>query len=309
MFIFNPMSKTNKTIIPPTLKKGDQVAIIATARMVSLEFLLKAEETLSSWGLVCIRGENLLKEHHQYAGTDSERQKDLHWAMDDINIKAIICFRGGYGSVRLLKEINTETLLKSPKWIIGYSDITALHLFAHAQINIASIHGTMPINFSENTSEALNTLKALIFGDKYEISAAGHSNNRFGVAKAEIIGGNLAIIQSLMGTPFEIETKGKILFLEDIDEYLYNIDRMMWTLKLSGKLDQLAGLIVGGMTDMNDNNIPFGASAYDSIKEKVKEYDYPICFNFPSGHINDNRAIPFGIPLKLAIDKKGVSLK
>ena len=149
----------------------------------------------------------------------------------------------------------------------------------------------------------------MLFGDKYEISAAGHSNNRFGVAKAEIIGGNLAIIQSLMGTPFEIETKGKILFLEDIDEYLYNIDRMMWTLKLGGKLDQLAGLIVGGMTDINDNDIPFGASAYDSIKEKVKEYDYPICFNFPSGHINDNRAIPFGIPLKLAIDKKGASLK
>ena len=303
------MSKTNKTIIPSPLKIGDKVAIIATARKISIEILESGEQLLRSWGLEPLRGSNLQMVKHQFAGTDQQRHEDLQWALDHPNIKAVFCFRGGYGTVRILKELKTEQLINNPKWVIGYSDITALHLFLQSQLNMASLHGTMPINFIENTPDALNTLKALLFNEKYEIIAPAHHYNRTGISKAEIVGGNLAIIQSLMGTPYEINTKGKILFLEDVDEYLYNIDRMMWTLKLAGKLDHLAGLIVGGMTDVNDNETPFGADPYDSIIEKVSEYDYPVCFNFPTGHINDNRALPFSLQIQLIVQEKGAILK
>ena len=302
------MPKTNETIVPSPLKRGDHVAIIATARKVSIDILSKAEQILQSWGLVCLRSPNLLREHHQFSGSDDQRRSDLQWAMNEPDVKAIICFRGGYGTVRLLNQLDPKQLIEQPKWIIGYSDVTALHLYLNEQ-NVASIHGTMPINFLENSSGSLETLQALLFDSAYEVFATSHSFNRSGIVRSQAIGGNLAIVQSLMGTPYEIDTKGKILFLEDVDEYLYNIDRMMWTLKLSGKLDDLAGLIVGGMTDLNDNDKPFGSSAYESILEKVKDYNYPICFDFPAGHIHNNNAIPFGINLELMIDEKGVSLK
>ena len=302
------MPKTNETIVPSPLKRGDHVAIIATARKVSIDILSKAEQILQSWGLVCLRSPNLLREHHQFSGSDDQRRSDLQWAMNEPDVKAIICFRGGYGTVRLLNQLDPKQLIEQPKWIIGYSDVTALHLYLNEQ-NVASIHGTMPINFLENSSGSLETLQALLFDSAYEVFAPSHSFNRSGIVRSQAIGGNLAIVQSLMGTPYEIDTKGKILFLEDVDEYLYNIDRMMWTLKLSGKLNDLAGLIVGGMTDLNDNDKPFGSSAYESILEKVKDYNYPICFDFPAGHIHNNNAIPFGINLELMIDEKGVSLK
>lgn len=302
------MPKTNETIVPSPLKRGDHVAIIATARKVSIDILSKAEQILQSWGLVCLRSPNLLREHHQFSGSDDQRRSDLQWAMNEPDVKAIICFRGGYGTVRLLNHLDPKQLIEQPKWIIGYSDVTALHLYLNEQ-NVASIHGTMPINFLENSSGSLESLQALLFDSAYEVFAPSHSFNRSGIVRSQAIGGNLAIVQSLMGTPYEIDTKGKILFLEDVDEYLYNIDRMMWTLKLSGKLDDLAGLIVGGMTDLNDNDKPFGSSAYESILEKVKDYNYPICFDFPAGHIHNNNAIPFGINLELMIDEKGVSLK
>ena len=302
------MPKTNETIVPSPLKRGDHVAIIATARKVSIDILSKAEQILQSWGLVCLRSPNLLREHHQFSGSDDQRRSDLQWAMNEPDVKAIICFRGGYGTVRLLNQLDPKQLIEQPKWIIGYSDVTALHLYLNEQ-NVASIHGTMPINFLENSSSSLESLQALLFDSVYEVVAPAHSFNRSGIVRSQVIGGNLAIVQSLMGTPYEIDTKGKILFLEDVDEYLYNIDRMMWTLKLSGKLNDLAGLIVGGMTDLNDNDKPFGSSAYESILEKVKDYNYPICFDFPAGHIHNNNAIPFGINLELMIDEKGVSLK
>ena len=303
------MSKTTPTIVPPALKQGDRIGIIATARKISPELLVTAEDILRSWGLEPVRGANLFKEQHQFSGTDQERKADLQWAMDDTSIKAVICYRGGYGTVRLLQNLRPNQLQLKPKWFVGYSDITALHLFLSTQLNMASLHGSMPINFNENTSDALNTLRATLFGESLEIIASTHSCNRIGETSAEVIGGNLSILQSLMGTPYEMDTKGKILFLEDVDEYLYNIDRMMWTLKLAGKLDHLAGLIVGGMTDMNDNEIPFGSDPYNSIMEKVKGYNYPVCFDFPAGHINDNRAIPFGMKIQLAVKEKGVTLR
>ena len=302
------MSKTNKTIIPEALKKGDHIAIIATARKVDKTMLLSAEKLIRSWGLTPVRGANLLKEEHQFSGSDNQRYSDLQWAMDDSKIKAVFCYRGGYGTVRILEGLNAEKLQLYPKWFIGYSDVTALHQYLNTQVNMASLHGTMLINFKENTSVALSSLKKTLFGETTHITAVSNKLNRHGEANAKVTGGNLAILQSLMGTPYELDAKGKILFLEDVDEYLYNIDRMMWTLKLSGKLDQLAGLIIGGMTDMNDHEIPFGTDAYASIMEKVKEFSYPVCFGFPAGHINDNRTIPFGVDLSLTVDKKGAIL-
>ena len=297
------------TIVPSPLKKGDKVAIIATARKISIELLEQAESVFRSWDLEPLRGLNLTNKKYHFSGTDQQRQEDLQWAMDDSKIKAVFCFRGGYGTVRILKGLTDDQLVNNSKWIVGYSDITALHLFMQNQVGMASLHGTMPINFNENTPAALSTLRTLLFNEQYELLAPAHHYNRMGTTTGQIIGGNLAIIQSLMGTPYEIDTKDKILFLEDVDEYLYNIDRMMWTLKLSGKLDHLAGLIVGGFTEMKDNDLPFGADAYDSILEKVNEYDYPICFDFPAGHIDDNRAIPFGVTLQLKVEEKGVVLK
>ena len=303
------MSKTKNRINPPTLKKGDRIAIIATARKIYDELLDPVENILKDWGLIPVRGANLFKKHHQFSGTDDQRRSDLQWAMDDPDIKAVLWFRGGYGTVRILDGLNCEKLCQNPKWFIGYSDVTALHQYLNTQVSIASIHGTMAINFTENTSQALNSLQTVLFGQGTDISFDANINNRTGEVTAEVIGGNLAILQSLMGTPYEIDTNGKILFIEDVDEYLYNIDRMMWTLKLSKKLDQLAGLIVGGMTEMNDHEIPFGASPMESILEKVSDFSYPVCFDFPAGHIKDNRAFPLGERLNLKVSNEKVYLR
>ncbi len=303
------MSKSNKTIVPEALKKGDHIAIIATARKVDRSLLESAEQVIRTWGLEPIRGANLLSEEHQFSGSDDQRHSDLQWAMDDPRIKAVFCYRGGYGTVRILEGLSVDQLHLHPKWFIGYSDVTALHQYLNTQANMASLHGTMPINFNENTSAALTGLKKTLFGKRTHITASSNKLNRHGEANAEVIGGNLAILQSLMGTPYELATKGKILFLEDVDEYLYNIDRMMWTLKLSGKLNHLAGLIIGGMTEMNDHEIPFGTSAQESILEKVIDYNYPVCFDFPAGHIDDNNTIPLGVKLNLIVDKKGAILR
>ena len=309
MFIFNPVSKTKNITIPPSLKKGDHIAIIATARKINEDLLISAEDILKGWGLIPVRSSNLLKQHHQFSGSDSERRSDLQWAMDEPHIKAVLCYRGGYGTVRILDGLNCQKLCENPKWFIGYSDVTALHQYLNTQAAMASIHGTMAINFTENTTNALNSLKSIIFDKSVDVSFNSNVNNRTGEVTAEVIGGNLSIIQSLNGSTYDIDTQGKILFIEDVDEYLYNIDRMMWSLKLNGKLEHLAGLIVGGMTQMNDNEEPFGHTPFDSILEKVKDYNYPVCLDFPSGHINDNRAIPLGVKLKLNVSNDLTSLK
>ena len=303
------MSKTKNRIIPDTLKKGDRIAIIATARKIYDELLDPIENILKGWGLIPVRGANLFKEHNQFSGTDDQRRSDLQWAMDDPDIKAVLCFRGGYGTVRILDGLKCDKLCQNPKWFIGYSDVTALHQFINTQANMASIHGTMAINFTENTPSALASLKTVLLGQGTNITFDANSNNTTGEVTAQVIGGNLAILQSLMGTPYEINTNGKILFIEDVDEYLYNIDRIMWTLKLSKKLDQLAGLIVGGMTEMNDHEIPFGASPIESIIEKVSGFSYPVCFDFPAGHIKGNMSFPLGQMLNLKVTNEKVYLK
>jgi len=294
------------SILPNNLKKGDKISLISTARKIDVEKITYTKEVLNKWGFTVIEGKNLRAESNQFCGTDTQRTSDLQDAINDNSIKAIICFRGGYGTVRILESVDFSNLIKNPKWICGYSDVTALHNYLNSQCNIATMHSTMPVNFETNTKESLETFRKALFGEKYTIHAYPHSLNREGGVSAKIIGGNLSMLYSLSGTKYDIDTRGKILFIEDLDEYLYHIDRMMWSLKLSSKLENLAGLVVGGMTDMNDNDIPYGRQAVEIIKEAVQEYDYPICFNFPCGHIDDNRALKLNKEAKLIVGHSSV---
>jgi muramoyltetrapeptide carboxypeptidase len=292
-------------ILPPNLQKGDTVALISTARKIDATQLDYALHILNSWGLEVINGNHLLSSFHQFAGTDEERAYDLQYAINDTKCKAIFCFRGGYGTVRLLEKVDFSPLLKQPKWVVGYSDVTALHNVLN-NFGLVSLHATMPVNFNTNTSEALLSLKNALFGNSNQYTFEAQPLNRLGETKGELIGGNLSMLLSLSGTNYDINTNGKILVLEDLDEYLYHIDRMLWNLKLGGKLANLQGLIIGGFTDMHDNTVPFGMDAYQIISEAVKEYSFPVCFNFPFGHIDDNRALILGKEAHLLVENNQV---
>lgn len=293
--------------IPAPLEKGDKVAIVSSARKITEQELSPAIEVLKSWGLEVICGENLFTSHHQFAGEDKLRINDLQQALNNPEIKAIICARGGYGTVRLIDEIDFTAFQQKPKWIVGYSDITALHSHIHSNFHIATLHASMPINFGNNSEAALQSLKNALWKMSNEYTFPCSDKNRVGQTKAVVIGGNLSMLYSLRGTPSDIDTNGKILFLEDLDEYLYHIDRMMMNLKRGGMLHNLAGLIIGGMTEMNDNTVPFGKTAEEIIWEHVQEYNYPVCFNFPAGHIHDNRAIVMGMEAELHITRENSS--
>jgi len=294
-------------IIPPYLKQGDDVIIIATARKINVEELTPVLQIFESKGINVIMGPHLFDVDHQFAGTDKARQHDLQWAINHPKAKAIIVARGGYGSVRLLENLNFSLLKKNPKWLVGYSDVTVLHN-AFLNHNIATLHATMPLNFTKN-EEATQGLFDGLFGDLPQTKTNNITTyNKVGEATAEIVGGNLSLLYSLSGTPFDLQTDGKILFIEDLDEYLYHVDRMMMQLKLSGKLKNLAGLIVGGMTDMKDNQIPFGKTAEEIIHDAIKEYDYPVCFQFPAGHIDKNLPVYFGKTAILTIQAESVKL-
>jgi muramoyltetrapeptide carboxypeptidase len=288
-------------IIPPYLKKGDDVILIATARKISSEELDPAITIIKSYGLNVILGEHIFEIDNQFAGTDLERKTDLQWALNHKTAKAIIIARGGYGSVRLVENLDFSEMKKNPKWLVGYSDVTVLHHALHNE-SLATLHATMPLNFTKN-EEATKTMFDALFGNLNETKITENVFlNKDGIVNAEIVGGNLSLIYSLSGTPFDLNTNGKILFLEDLDEYLYHIDRMMMQLKLSGKLKNLAGLIVGGMSDMKDNQIPFGKTAEEIIFNAIKDYDYPVCFNFPAGHIDRNLALYFGKKASLIVN-------
>ena len=291
-------------ICPPFLKRGDKVAVIATARKISEEELSFAFKTLRDWGLEPVTGANLYAVENQFAGSDEQRAADLQWAINQPEIRAIFIARGGYGTVRVVDQVDFSQMRPHPKWVVGYSDVTVLHSHIQKFYYTATIHGTMPLNFHKN-AEATETLRKCLFGESLSYITTPHSLNRTGTAKGEIVGGNLSLLYALAGTPDDLDLHGKILFLEDLDEYLYHVDRMMMNLKRSGKLRHLAGLVVGGMSEMKDNAIPFGKNAEEIIYDAVREYSYPVCFNFPAGHIDRNLAIYLGKEVVLEVSNAG----
>jgi len=289
---------------PSPLKPGDKVAIVATARKISRSETEPAEKILEKWGYTVSKGLHLYDEDRQFAGTDNERWTDLQLALDDPSVKAILFARGGYGTVRIIDRLDFKNFIKNPKWLIGFSDLTALFTHIEHHCKVETLHAPMAVTLPLCSSSVLDKINDILTGQHVTYRTEAHILNRRGSTKGELVGGNLSVIYSLSGTPSEIHTRGKILFLEDLDEYLYHIDRMMMNLKRSGKLDGLKGLVVGGMTDMNDNKVPFGMSAEEIILDAVKEYDYPVCFGFPSGHIDDNYPLVLGKKVALNVSEK-----
>ena len=287
---------------PPYLQKGDSIAIVAPARSVIIEEMLPAITLFEEWGLKVVLGEHLFAVQNQFAGTEEERAEDFQAMLDNDEIKAIICARGGYGVVRIIDLLRFDHFCEHPKWIVGYSDVTVLHSHIHSCFDIETLHATMPINVYANPNyESSESLYDALFGKQLSYQIQTSTFSRVGEGKGELIGGNLSILYSLSATESDIDTTGKILFIEDLDEYLYHIDRMMLNLKRSGKLSHLAGLIIGGLTEMRDNTIPFGSSAEEIITSAIAEYDYPVCFGFPAGHGDDNRALIFGREVSLIV--------
>lgn len=290
----------------PYLKKGDKIAITCPAKKLPRP-MDEAVKVLESWGLEVVQGETLLASYHQFAGDDELRANDLQKFIDDDSIKAIIAARGGYGTIRMVDMVDYIRLAANPKWIIGFSDITVLHSHLHANYGLQTIHGQMPVNVPDASSQSLISLKKALFGEAVIYNFKSHSHNRGGEAAAQVIGGNLSLLIAVLGSVSDMNYNGKILFLEDVGEYLYSIDRMLHTLKRAGKLSNLAGLIIGGFTELKDNDIPFGFTVPDMVMNLVKEYNYPVCFDFPAGHIPDNHAIIFGKTLYLKVEDHQVN--
>jgi muramoyltetrapeptide carboxypeptidase len=287
--------------IPPSLQKGDTIAIVATARKNIDDNLKPAIDLLHSWGLEVVIGKSIGLDDNQLAGTDAQRAEDFQQQLDNPNIKAIWCVRGGYGTVRIIDLLDFTQFKQNPKWIIGFSDVTVIHSYVN-KLNIATIHAAMPVTVGRASVESVETLRKAIFGENLEYEIPYSPANRLGFAKGEIVGGNLSILYSLMGSNAQIDCKGKILFIEDLDEYLYHIDRMMMSLKRCGCFEGLNGLIIGTMTKMKDNDIPWGKNANQIIEDVTKEYSFPILYNFPAGHFHDNRALIFGKQVSLELN-------
>lgn len=294
---------------PKKLKKGDSIAIVSTARKVSSKELAPAILFVKKMGLEVHLGKTIDAEKNQYAGNDALRVQDFQDLLDNPNIKAIWCARGGYGTVRIIDLLDFSNFIRHPKWLIGYSDVTVLHSHIN-RLNIPTIHGQMSLEIEKKSQDSRDTLKQALFGKHPGISYSLDSSllSRRGKASGILVGGNLSVLYSILDSPSELDWEGKILFIEDLDEMLYHIDRMMQNLKRSGRLTNLAGLIVGGMSQMRDNTIAFGKTAHQIIFEAVAEYQYPVCFNFPAGHIHDNRALVFGTKATLVLTSKQVTL-
>lgn len=293
---------------PSALRAGDRVAIVCPARKVSHAELEAAIAVLTAWGLEVVLGTTVTAEHHQFAGSDALRRQDFQQQLDDPGIRAILCARGGYGTTRIIDQIDFSRFADDPKWIAGFSDVTTLncHLLA---LGHESIHGVMPLLFNQAGGEqALESLRCALFGEPLHYFAPQHPFNQLGSATGELIGGNLSLLQTLTGTASDCSLAGRILFIEDIDEYLYNIDRMMVHLDRTGKLAGLAGLLVGHFTNSNDNLIPFGQTPYEIIRSYAAKYRFPVAYGFPVGHEPLNMALICGRRAQMLVDETGVRL-
>jgi muramoyltetrapeptide carboxypeptidase len=294
------------------LKKGDIVGLTSTARKVSKDEMKAAITILENWGLKVVLADSLFEEDHQFAGKDSSRSACFQKFLDDPKMKAIFCARGGYGTVRMVDRLDFDLFLENAKWIIGYSDITVLHSHVYQKTGYSSLHGPMPINWQKDKlhEESLHFLYKTLFEGKQEISFSKNTLNlRDEDVDGTIIGGNLSVLYSILGSASDLNYDGKILFLEDLDEYLYHIDRMIMGLKRAGKLGKLEALVIGDMSAMKDNDVPFGKTAYEIIAGAVKEYSYPVVFGAPCGHEPRNLSIVLGTRYSLKFGKKEIVLK
>lgn len=297
---------------PPYLQPGDTIALVCPAGYMPPEKAQTCIDTLRAWGYAVRVGITLAGDSPNYfSGTDEERLADLQQALDDPSVKAILCARGGYGLSRIIDKIDFSAFVQAPKWIIGFSDVTVLHAHIYTHYKIATLHAPMANAFNDGGAEGefVGSLRNELEGKKAKYTSDVHPLNRKGEAVGTLVGGNLSILAHLSGTPSEVKTKGKILFLEDVGEYLYNIDRMLYQLKRNGRLDKLAGLIIGGFTDMKDTTRPFGKDVYSIIHDIVAEYDYPVCFGFPVSHEKENYALKHGVGYKLKAGKHKVTLE
>jgi len=295
-------------IQPPYLKKGDKIAIVCPAKKLPKP-IDYAISVLESWGLEVILGQSVYAEDHQFAGSDALRTSDLQTFLDDPLIKAIIAGRGGYGTVRIIDELDFENFRQNPKWIVGFSDITVLLAHLFAQQKMQSMHAQMPYTFEDSTPDALLSLKKALFGEHQLYSYESIFKNRTGDCRGTLVGGNLTLLCMLQGSASEVDFDDKILFLEDVGEHEYSIDRMIRMLKRAGKLAKLKGLIIGAFNEIEEEQIPFGQTADEVIWELIKEYDYPVCFNFPTGHIENNLTMIVGAEVELKIETNKVEFK
>lgn len=291
---------------PEYLNKGDVIAIIAPAKAIEKEYIDFAVELWTNMGYKVVVSPNCLKRNNYFSGTIEERSRDLQWAIDHKEAKAIICARGGYGCIHTINHVNWNEFLKNPKWIIGYSDVTVYH-FLLATFTISSIHGSMPLNYKDNSEESIHLLNDLLIGNTQNFNWKTDLFTQ-GEAKGIIIGGNLAVISDLIGTSLQPDMKGKILFLEEVGEYNYTIDRMFYQLKLSGILNSVEGIVIGNFSNVGDTEVPFGKSVKSIIFDHCKDLNIPIAFDFPLGHENDNRPLKCGGSFSFNVNKGDVSL-
>ena len=298
--------------IPPYLQKNDLIGLVCPAGYMAKEKVQTCIDTLTGWGYRVQVGNTVGSNSVTYfSGSDEERLADFQQLLDNEEVKAILCARGGYGMGRIIDNIDFRKFKKHPKWIIGYSDITVLHCHLYSNYHISSLHAPMAAAFNEEgfKNQYVLSLKDALEGKKIKYQVGVHNYNRRGQAVGELVGGNLALLAHLVGSDSYIKTRGRILFIEDIGEYLYNIDRMLTQLKKGGKLSKLAGLLVGSFTDMKDTDRPFGQSVEEIIMNAVGDYGYPVCFGFPVGHTDENYALKIGTRYKLKVGKTKVVIE
>lgn len=298
--------ESNRSI--PSLQPGDLIYITSPAKSIEKGLIDHAKSLFEERGYRVILSEHCSGVHHYFSGTDEERLKDLQYGIDHPEVKAIICARGGYGCVRIVDLIGWAGMIRDPKWLVGFSDVTVFHQRLQ-RFGLESIHGTMPLNFQQNSTDSIQTLFDALEGREYAVNCAPHPKNKNGQTEGKLVGGNLSILFSLLGTNDRIDYSDCILFIEDLSEQLYHIDRIFQSLRKAGILDEIKGLIVGSMTDMKDTAAPFGTCLEEIILNQFKYRNIPVCFGFPSGHIDDNRALILGRNVILTVDQGGTKLQ
>lgn len=298
-------------ITPPYLQKGDTVAIVSPAKKITESEIKFAIDFLQKKGLKVVLGKYVFGTWNRFSGTDKERSEDFQRAIDDPNVKAVFCARGGYGCVRIVDKLNYSNLLNNPKWLIGYSDVTVFHNHFNTNLELKTIHGPMPLNIVEKNEElrSAERLLSMLFGENREIKFGSHRLNLNGKTSGKMIGGNLSVLCGLIGTDADISTKGSILFLEDLCEENYKLDRMLFQLKKSGKFEHLAGLLIGGFTEMTDLSNWFESNSLELIAKHTEKLDIPIAFNFPAGHTPVNTPLILGQEYYLEVKNSGSLLK